>query len=81
MVLVVKYLPANTGDVNDVGSTPGSGRTPGKGNGNPLQYYCLENPMDRGAWCTTLMASQGVGQTEAAEHTQNINTSVTLATF
>ena len=80
-MLVVKYLPANTGDVNNVGSTPGSRRTPGKGNGNPLQYYCLENPMDRGAWCTTLMGSQRVGQTEAAEHTQRFNTSVTLATF
>ena len=38
----------------DVGSTPGSGRSPGKGNGNPLQYSCLENPMDRGAWWATV---------------------------
>ena len=81
MVLVVKYLPANTGDVNNVGSMPGSGRTPGKGNGNPLQCYCLENPMDRGAWCPTLMGSQRVGQTEATERTQKFNTSVTQATF
>ena len=78
---MVKNFPASTGDVKDVGSTPRSGRSPGKGNGNPLQYYCLENPMDRGAWCDTLMGSQRVGQTEAAEHTQNFNNSVTLATF
>ena len=44
---VVKHLPPNAGDA---GSIPGSGRSPGKGNGNPLQYSCLENPMDRGAW-------------------------------
>ena len=78
---MVKNIPASTGDVKDVDSTPGSGRSPGKGNGNPLQYYCLENPMGRGAWCDTLMGSQRVGQTEAAEHTQNFNTSVILATF
>ena len=61
VVVVVKNLPANAGDVKDVGSTPRSGRSPGKGNGNPLQYYFLENPMDRGAWCTTLMVLQTVG--------------------
>ena len=44
---VVKNLPANAGDVNLI---PGSGRSPGQGNGNPLQYSCLKNPMDRGAW-------------------------------
>ena len=43
---VVQNLPANAGDV---GSIPGWGRSPGEGNGNPLQYSCLENPMDRGA--------------------------------
>ena len=46
---VVKNPPANAGDV---GSFPGSGRCPGEGNGNPLQYSCVENPMDRGAWQT-----------------------------
>ena len=45
--LAVKNLPANAGDA---GSIPGLGRSPGEGNGNPLQYSCLENPMDRGAW-------------------------------
>ena len=46
----VKNLPTNVGDV---GSVPGSGRSPGKGNGNLLQYSCLGNPMDRGAWRAT----------------------------
>ena len=50
VVLVVKNLPANAGDIRDVVSTPGLGRYPGGGNGNPLQYSRLENPMDRGAW-------------------------------
>ena len=50
MVLLVKNLPANAGDMGDVGFIPGSGRSPGRGHGNPLQYFCLENPMDRGAW-------------------------------
>ena len=51
MAPVVKNLPANAGvrDVRDEGSIPGSGRFPGRGHGNPLQYSCLENPMDRGA--------------------------------
>ena len=48
---VVKTLPANAGDV---GSNPGLGRSPGEGNGNPLQYSCLGNPMDRGAWWATV---------------------------
>ena len=47
---MVKNLPANAGDIRDAGSIPGSGRSPGGGNGNPHQYSCLENPMDRGAW-------------------------------
>ena len=47
---VVKNPSANAGDTRDTGSVPGSGRSPGGGNGNPLQYSCLENPMDRGAW-------------------------------
>ena len=48
-MLVVKNLPANAGDVRDADLIPGSGRSPGEGNGNPLQYSYLENPMDRGA--------------------------------
>ena len=50
MALVVKNSPANPGDIRDAGSTPGSGRSPGGGNGNPLQYSCLENPRDREAY-------------------------------
>ena len=53
VVLMVENLPAGAGDVRDVGSIPGSGRSPGGGHGNPLQYSCLENPMDRGAWRAT----------------------------
>ena len=49
MPLVVKNQPANAGDAGDAGSVPGLGRSPGGGRGNPLQYSCLENPMDRGA--------------------------------
>ena len=45
-----KEFTCNAGDTGDVGSIPGSGRSPGGGHGNPLQYSCLENPMDRGAW-------------------------------
>ena len=51
---MVKNLPANAGDTRDVGSIPGSGRSPGGGHGNPLQYSCLKNPMDRGAWKATV---------------------------
>jgi len=50
VALVVKNLPVTAGDIKDAGSIPGSGRSPGEGNGNTLQYSCLENPMDRGAW-------------------------------
>ena len=47
-------MPANAGDVGDVGLIPGSGRSPGEGNGNPLLYPSWENPMDRGAWQATV---------------------------
>ena len=50
MVLVVNNLPASAGDLRDKDLIPGSGRSHGEGNGNPLQYSCLENAMDRGAW-------------------------------
>ena len=50
VVLVVKKLPANAGDLKDTGSVPGLERSPGEGNGYPLQYSCLENSIDRGAW-------------------------------
>ena len=50
---VVTSLPAKAGEAGDTGSIPGWGRFPEEGNGNPLQYSCLENPMDRGAWQAT----------------------------
>ena len=50
---MVKNLPANAGDIRDEGSIPGSGRSPDGEHGNPLQYSCLENPMDRGVWFAT----------------------------
>ena len=57
--LLVKNLPANAGDMGDVGLIPGSGRSAGEGNGSPLQYSCLENSMDRGAWVLQSMGLQG----------------------
>ena len=54
---MVKNPPADAGDIRDVGSIPGLGRYPGGGNGNPLQYPCLENPMDREAWQDTTEAT------------------------
>ena len=58
VALVVKKkptnLPANEGDVRDAGSIPGLGKCPGEEHGNPLQYSCLENPMDIGAWWATV---------------------------
>ena len=54
VVLVLKNPPASEGDVKDSGSITGLGRSPGGGYGNPLQYSCLENPMDRGAWRATI---------------------------
>ena len=51
---VVKGLPASEEDARDTGLIPGSGRFPGEGNGNPLQYSCLENPMAGGAWYATI---------------------------
>ena len=61
LALVVKNPPASAGDVRDLGLIPGSGRSPGGGHGNPLQYSCLENPMDRGAWWATVHGWQQVG--------------------
>ena len=59
MALVVKNLPANAGDVRDAGLIPGSGRCPGGGHGNPLQYSWVGNPMDKGAcWATVHWVAQ-----------------------
>ena len=64
LALVVKNTSANAGDVKDVGSIPESGRSPGAGHRNPLQYSCLGNPMDRGAWQVTV---HGVIESDIAE--------------
>ena len=65
VVLVVKNQPASAGDIRDTGSIPGLGRSPGKGNGNPFQYSCLGNPMDRGAWWATV---HGVANSRTQQH-------------
>ena len=62
--LVVKNLPTDIGDVRDSDSALGSGRSPGRGHGNPLQCFCLENPIDRGAWRVPVL---GVEQSDTAE--------------
>ena len=54
VTLVVKNPPAIAGDIRDSGSIPGSGRSPGGEHGNPLQYFCIENPIDREAWWATV---------------------------
>ena len=61
LALVVKNLLANAGDLRDAGLIPGLGRSSGGGHGNPPQYSCLENPMDRGAWQVTV---HGVTQSQ-----------------
>ena len=58
---MIKNLPANAGDSRNVGSVPEPGRSPGEGNGNPLQCSCLENPRDGGAWWLPSMGSHRVG--------------------
>ena len=61
---------ANAGDIRDVGLIPGSGRAPGGGHGNPLQYSCLENPLDRGAWRATVhrVAKSQTQLSDLAQH-------------
>ena len=68
MVLVIKNLLANAGDTRDVGFIPGSERSPGGGHGNPLQYSCLENTMDRGAWWATVYGIAELGTAEVTWH-------------
>ena len=66
MVLVIKNPPANAGDRGDAGSMPGSGRSPGGGHGNPLQYSFLEKSMNRGDWQVHQWGYQALDMTEAA---------------
>ena len=67
---MVKNLPANAGNTGEVDSTPGWGQPPGEGNGNSLQYCCLESPMDRGAWQATVhRVAKSQAQLSAHTHT------------
>ena len=66
MVPVVSNLLANAGDVREAASISESGRSPGVGNGNPLQFSCLENPMDRGTWWATVLGVAESDRTESA---------------
>ena len=68
---MVKNLPTNAGDIRDVGLILGSGRSPGGENGNPLQYLCLENPMDRGAWQAMVHRITELDTTEVTGHKHN----------
>ena len=82
MVQLVKNPPANTGDTKDMGLIPGSGRSHGEGNGNPLQYSCLKNSMDRGLWQATVHGvakSQTQLNTHTHTHTHIDCTTQTLA--
>ena len=65
MALVVKNPSANSEDIRDAGSIPRSGRFPGRGHGDPLQYSCLENPMDRGVWQVMV---HGVMESDTTEY-------------
>ena len=70
---MVKNLPVNAGDTKDMGSIPGSGRSPGEGKGNPLQYSCMENSMDRGAWrAIAHEVSKESGMTERTQGRQGV---------
>ena len=77
VTLMVRNLPVNAGDTRDAGSIPGLGRSSGEGNGNPLQYSCLENSMDRGAWQATVHGPTKI-QTRMIEHIVAIIVSVKI---
>ena len=74
VVLVVKNSPVNAGDIREAGSIPGLGRFPGGGHGNPLQYSCLKNPMDRGAWWAYGVAKS---QTELKQQHRSLKCALT----
>ena len=73
MAQTLKNTPASAGEARDLGLIPGSGISLGEGNGNPLQYTCLENPMDRGAWGATVPAGH-----KESDVTDQLTLSVTL---
>ena len=72
VVLIVQNPPASAGDSGDTGLIPGSGRSPGEVNGNPLQYSCLENTMGRGTWQATVHGGGG-GVTKESGMTEQLN--------
>ena len=72
---MVKNSPASVGDAEDTGSIPGLGRSPARGNGNPLQYSCLGNPPDRGTWWATVHGVTESGTTEQAHTHTHTHTS------
>ena len=72
MVLVVKNPTASAGDIRDAGSIPGPGRSPGGGHGNLLQCSCLENLMDRGAWCATTVHRVTKSQTQLKQLSMHV---------
>ena len=80
------HLPANAGDIKDTGSVLGLGRSPGGGHGNPHEYSCLENPMDRGAWRATVHGitksqTQLHRLTHTHTHTHSYNSKLSLITY
>ena len=84
MVLVLMNLPANAGNIRDTVLIPGSGRSPGDGNGNPLQYSCLGNPADRGTWQATVdeVSKSWTGLKRMSTHTEfNVNQQRSLFIF
>ena len=74
VTLMVNNVPANAGDARDWDLIPGSGRYSGERNGNSLQYSCLGNPMDRGAWWATVHGLQRLRHDCATKHTHSFNT-------
>ena len=77
LVVQQERIACSTGDARDAGSIPGSGRSPGEGNGNPLQHFCLENPMDIGAWRATMVH----GVTKKLDMTEWLNYHLLLITL
>ena len=78
----VKNPPSNAGDIRDMDLIPRSGRFPGRGHGNPIQYSCLENPMDRGAWRATVHSIAESDMTESTcTHTHKYIRNITEVIF
>ena len=78
---MVKNPPANAGDIRDSGSIPGSERFPGGGHGNPLRYFCLENPMDRETWWPTVLGHTESDMTGRLSMHAHLCLEITLALF